>query len=526
MIMSGGKQSSGTTAAVEASAPPRFEFGDSQPAGAATQEDSIAPSSPSVTSSFNALAANARALVHNDALPQVQTDVARAASVTAQTPSVVAHHCRTPSDAGLRLQTDLDYIKRTPTKATSPITPTITAGDFDMPQQTSTVTPSAAHKSPLRSTLSAASMTSLHSLSPGSAFSSPALNAMADITPLPSPLITGDSPGPWKRLGYRPGSSDSASMPQAAIGDTDPSSQEEKAKAYQSLAPTPMDRLHINRQQNTASHARNRSVSEFMPEPLHNVRPRNVTISSGARGPAESHLSGESGMHREAYLAHQRGLTSELTTPHRAPDLPTPPPSNRSVTESDDGDEEIKLADSRATLSSARAVSLKRKRHWRSIRELGRGTFSKVMLATSEDVDLKNPIDESKLDPKQLVAVKVVEHGAAGGANEERVEMGLKREIEIMQSVSHPSLVHLIDYAINDDRALLILNYCAGGDLFEFASAHRDLITPALVQRITTELVDAVRYLHSEYIVHRDIKLESRLMSFRLFLFIIAQTMQ
>lgn len=34
-------------------------------------------------------------------------------------------------------------------------------------------------------------------------------------------------------------------------------------------------------------------------------------------------------------------------------------------------------------------------------------------------------------------------------------------------------------------------------------------MSPGLIRRVFGELVDAVRYLHSHYIVHRDIKLES-----------------
>ena len=49
--------------------------------------------------------------------------------------------------------------------------------------------------------------------------------------------------------------------------------------------------------------------------------------------------------------------------------------------------------------------------------------------------------------------------------------------------------------------------------MFDLASGNRDVITPALVQRMFAELVDAVRYLHSVWIVHRDIKLENVLLN-------------
>lgn len=117
------------------------------------------------------------------------------------------------------------------------------------------------------------------------------------------------------------------------------------------------------------------------------------------------------------------------------------------------------------------------------------------------------PVPENR---KKLVAIKVCEHGPKGGASEERVEMSLKRELEIMKTINHPSLVHLKAWSIEETRALLVLTYCPGGDLFEVASDHRDLMVPALLRRIFAELIAAVRYLHGAHIVHRDIKLESK----------------
>jgi protein-serine/threonine kinase len=152
------------------------------------------------------------------------------------------------------------------------------------------------------------------------------------------------------------------------------------------------------------------------------------------------------------------------------------------------------------------------KTHYRPIRPLGQGTFSKVVLATGQALPGNFPLNEhseSSLDPKQLVAIKIIGHGPAGGADEERVELSLQREIEIMNSISHASLIHLKAYDFNENEALLVLGYCPGGDLFDLASQHRDALTPSMVQRIFAELIDAVQYLHKLWIVHRDIKLES-----------------
>ena len=129
------------------------------------------------------------------------------------------------------------------------------------------------------------------------------------------------------------------------------------------------------------------------------------------------------------------------------------------------------------------------------------------MLATSDHFGGGKTGDQ--LDPRSLVAVKICEHGPAGGADEKKIESSLKRELDILKSISHPSLVRLKAVNVLEKRAFLVLDYSPGGDLFDLASSKLDIITPGLIRRMFAELVGAVRYLHGLHVVHRDIKLES-----------------
>jgi protein-serine/threonine kinase len=354
----------------------------------------------------------------------------------------------------------------------------------------STTTPIPIHEGRLRSTLSAASMTG--SLSPGSALSSPALNALADITPLPSPLVIDSPAGTWGRaaISMRPrsrGASTSSrddSFYMLSNGTLSPSPSL-KRKGYQKL------KTAGTSQTSEAKRERNISLGEFS---LHN---RHASMSNIELGTVTSPA-----LHREAYLAAHRGLVSAT----RLAGIPTPPASNRSVTESEE--EEVAEED-KIKYITVRQGPQGSKKLWRPVRQLGQGTFSTVWLATSEKVPAKDPLDEATLDPHKLVAIKVVEHGPAGGADEERVELSLKREVEMLRSISHPSLVHFKAFDHGDKQALLVLTYCPGGDLFDVASHNRNLLGVDLVQRIFAELVSATRYLHNQLIVHRDIKLES-----------------
>ncbi|KAG6003995.1 hypothetical protein E4U21_001537 [Claviceps maximensis] len=366
-----------------------------------------------------------------------------------------------------------------------------------------------------------------------SVLSSPVITAMGEITPLPSPLLSGDSPGPWKKL-----SVGSTSPPQSRDGPVKHGLQAMAAAVVDNNRPTQSDSIvgcstrrknygvldADNRNiastpsslnlapPNCAPHHKDRSVSEYVPDTTSQSHKRNVAVSGSHvnnKLPAEGQ---DLSMRREINFAESRGITSTVAQP------PTPPPSESSKDSSDgtlskDGD---------AEWFEARGRHDQKRRRWRSIGFLGQGTFSRVMLASSQTMttDQKSseggqPIVSTSLfvaDKKcrrKLVAVKVCEHGPRGGASEERIEMSLKRELEIMQDIHHPSLVNLKAWSIEPTRAILVLSYCPGGDLFDIATTQRKLITPAILRRIFAEMIGAVKYLHEKNIVHRDIKLEN-----------------
>lgn len=353
---------------------------------------------------------------------------------------------------------------------------------------------------------------------PGSCVPSPVISALGDVTPLPSPLLTGDSPGPWKRYTARRPSRDQMVDPTpnsvlvSASGESIAAAlvNASKRKQYAALGP---EGAEGKKKENLdpSQHARNRSISEYVPDPMA-VPKRQITVSGSHAEPAQE---SEPQLRREANLAESRGLTAAAVKP------PTPPPSDSSK-HSVDG-----LADGKAKAGATEYFAAYgrfdgKKRRWRAIKFLGQGTFSRVMLATSqtqEDDGSAIPTSDDLVTPssetaqklrRTLVAVKVCEHGPRGGASEERIEMSLKRELEIMQSINHPSLVQLKAWSIEQTRAILIMSYCVGGDLFDVATQHRELLSPTLLRRMFAELVGAVQYLHQRRICHRDIKLESR----------------
>ncbi|KIW02472.1 uncharacterized protein PV09_06278 [Verruconis gallopava] len=443
-----------------------------------------------------------RSAGQNAGLPALDTLTASIPRVHIRTPSTATP--RTPRDAGLHVHTDITAPPSATGTNTSSDVSQAAIGEAEVIKEQglrhSQPIPMTLENS-LRSTLSAASIQSVYSLSPGSGISSPAINALPDITPLPSPLQGGDSPTPWKSRS-RPGSSGSLSRSLREEVLLDVSAKVSPTKMKQKSYGVLTSEDGTNK--NPSSHQSSRSISDFRPGALHNEKPRNVTTNAVSIDSDIMQI--DSALHREKYLAEQRGLVPAS--------LPTPPPSNRSVAES----EADEVADEPEFVEYlvVREGPSKRKRKYRPVRPLGQGTFSKVVLATSERLPPSTKLDDTSeawLNPKNLVAIKVVQHGPAGGADAERIDLGLKREIEILRTLEHPTLIHLKAFDWSDQEALIVLNYCAGGDLFDLASQRRDLLTPHIVQRMFAELVDATRYLHSLWIVHRDIKLENVLLN-------------
>lgn len=355
--------------------------------------------------------------------------------------------------------------------------------------------------------------TSAGSRSPGSVIASPQIVAMLDITPLPSPVGSGsDSFRMLARSRSRGSSIGSNSAAQAFLNSQIPVASPPRRKAYHGLRPTPEDRPIILDLPKTREDMR--STSEYVPDLVAVPKPRPIVVSGSAVQADLGH--GQRKMLREEFLGSQRGIVSSITKP------PSPPPTVHDDTSGDDI-EEPAAKRVRTEVYTVKGISDGKPRRYKSLKELGQGTFSTVYLAVrqveSEDdnIDFRKQsisMDGIKLRSQRLVAVKVVHHGPAGGADAERVEVSLQREVEIMKMTKHPCVVHLKAFSNTDgSKALLVMNYCPGGDLFEVASTNLDILVPPLVRRIFAELVSAVRYLHQKYIVHRDIKLENVLLN-------------
>ena len=77
----------------------------------------------------------------------------------------------------------------------------------------------------------------------------------------------------------------------------------------------------------------------------------------------------------------------------------------------------------------------------------------------------------------------------------------LLHEIAILRSLDHPNIVRAVETYDYEAKLYLVLELCNGGDLYQ-----RDPYTESQAKSIVYTLLDAIAYLHSKNITHRDLK--------------------
>lgn len=178
------------------------------------------------------------------------------------------------------------------------------------------------------------------------------------------------------------------------------------------------------------------------------------------------------------------------------------------------------------------------------VRQIGTGLFSKVILA--ENIDSREPI-----------AIKIIEVPHRNKDELKNFKSFIERELKILFQLNHPNIISLIDYNVNlkldlnankdeeeidvgangnldggeisdeefasvtdlNNKQLMLLKYCKGGNLFEFVlKNYTDNYTEVqfwrALEKIVMELLEAVGYLHLRNVIHRDIKLENILLNY------------
>jgi len=94
------------------------------------------------------------------------------------------------------------------------------------------------------------------------------------------------------------------------------------------------------------------------------------------------------------------------------------------------------------------------------------------------------------------------------GMNIEEVDK-VKQEVWLMQKFSHPCIVELIESFLDNEVFVIIMEFCAGGDLEKLISFHKkqNAIFPEdSIKDWIAQMASALSHVHSMKIIHRDIK--------------------
>ena len=132
---------------------------------------------------------------------------------------------------------------------------------------------------------------------------------------------------------------------------------------------------------------------------------------------------------------------------------------------------------------------MKQVRNYTLTRVLGEGTYGKVWYA----------VDTSNIH--QQFAIKVVPLSTLIGARRKYMDS----EIDILRNLRAKYSVRFIENFQTENNLYLVTEFCPGGDLDEYISKNGPL-SDAVGRRVLAQIVIGLDELHSQKVIHRDIK--------------------
>eukprot|EP00931_Biecheleriopsis_adriatica_P003549 TRINITY_DN105350_c0_g1_i1.p1 TRINITY_DN105350_c0_g1~~TRINITY_DN105350_c0_g1_i1.p1 ORF type:complete len:572 (-),score=106.06 TRINITY_DN105350_c0_g1_i1:40-1710(-) len=130
--------------------------------------------------------------------------------------------------------------------------------------------------------------------------------------------------------------------------------------------------------------------------------------------------------------------------------------------------------------------------HYEVERELGAGSFGRVSLVKDRTLSEK----------------RVYKTVSTKGLSRFIIDL-MKKEVELLRKLDHPSIVRLFEYAEDPQKEELgmVLEYIPDGDCTGLLKKVKpEPLAEALVGRLALQLFDALDYCHMRGVIHRDVK--------------------
>lgn len=127
---------------------------------------------------------------------------------------------------------------------------------------------------------------------------------------------------------------------------------------------------------------------------------------------------------------------------------------------------------------------------------IGKGQFGRVFKAK----DTRND---------SFVAVKII---PIESSNEEASQL-LEKEIQLVGELDHPFITKFYRSYVKDENLWIVMELCEIGSLSRVLQENGAGLTEDVVASVCAHMVQALHYLHSKQLIHRDLKAENILLS-------------
>ena len=146
--------------------------------------------------------------------------------------------------------------------------------------------------------------------------------------------------------------------------------------------------------------------------------------------------------------------------------------------------------------------------HYKIAKTLGGGGFSIVYLARNTQTG-KWVVIKEYLPDKQVARAdgETVENLSGSTAN--TFNTGMKRffdEAKALSTIQHPNIVRVTDFFRENNTVYMVMNFEDGKDLRWYIKRHDGRMTEKFIRTVFPPLLDGLRELHNNRLLHLDIK--------------------